>query len=392
ASCNKKSETMPAQALKPASTLQEMIAEKGSNPDEASISENTGNLSGAKRPDGKDGGHFVFTETNASGKNAIMQFQVMDNGKLTFVGATPSGGNGAGKGLGSQGALVLSKGHDWLYAVNAGSNSVSSFKINNDGSIALAHTEITRGLSPVSVTVYGNLLYVLNRGSDAIHGFRIGAGGRLSHIAGSTQALSGKVVDAPQIAFSPDGNWIIVTEKATNIISTFKVQSDGSVSAGIFTPSVGQTPFGFDFSRDRFMIVTNAVGGAAGAGSATSYTIGNNGKPNNVNGAVPNGQAAPCWMAVTKFGRFGYATNTASNNISSYYVSAGGVLYLVQAIAGNSGLSPVDIVVAANNYFVYALTPKSNTIDGFSRQMAGGLQSISSTTGIPVTATGLATY
>ncbi len=96
-------------------------------------------------------------------------------------------------------------------------------------------------------------------------------------MAGSTKPLSGTAVDAPQISFTPNGDWIVVTEKATNIISTFKVKNDGAVNQGIFTPSTGQTPFGFAFSRDLFMIVSNAAGGAAGAGSTTSYFTGNNG-------------------------------------------------------------------------------------------------------------------
>jgi 6-phosphogluconolactonase len=140
------------------------------------------------------------------------------------------------------------------------------------------------------------------------------------------------------------------------------------------------------------MIVTNAAGGAAGAGSVTSYMTGNNGKPRDVNGAVPNGQGAPCWMAVTKYGRFAYASNTGSNNISSYYVTPWGALFLVQARAVETGLAPADIVVAENNYYVYVLTAKSNSIGGFHRKLCGGLELIGSASGVPASATGLAIY
>ncbi len=242
------------------------------------------------------------------------------------------------------------------------------------------------------MSVYGNKVYVLNRGSDNIHGFWVNAEGKLSHIEGSTQPLSSTLVDAPQISFSPNGDWIIVTEKATNIVGTFKVNGDGSVATGIFTPSVGPTPFGFDFSRGRFMIVSNAAGGAAGAGSATSYTIGGNGVPDDVNGAVPDHQAAPCWFAITKYGRFAYTTNTASNNISSYYVAPWGGLYLVQEEAATTDGGPVDIVVAANNYFVYELNGKGQNIGGYHRMFLGGLKLIGNTSGLPAPATGLTTY
>lgn len=282
--------------------------------------------------------------------------------------------------------------HKWLFAVNAGSNSISSFKVNNNGSLTLASTAKSNGKTPVSVAVYGNLLYVLNRGSDHIHGFWIGNDGTLTAIDGSNKSLSGTGVDAPQISFTPNGDWVVVTEKATNIIGTFKVKDDGSAAKGIFTPSVGATPFGFAFSRDRFMIVSNAAGGAAGEGSATSYMVGYNGVPGDINGAVPNHQAAPCWFATTKFGRFAYTTNTATNNISSYYVAPGGGLYLVQGTAAATDAAPVDIVVAANNYFVYELNGKGQTIGGYKRNLLGGLALMGNESGIPAAATGLATY
>ncbi len=396
-SCNKNADKSINSLNQSKVVTEEMMSEKGNNPDEAAVNENSdlgspGNELNTPVGEGRNKGHYLYTESNSADQNHIVVYAIRANGSLEHKGNTASGGAGTGKGLGSQGALVVDKDHEWLYAVNAGSNSVSSFKVNNDGSVALAHTASTSGTTPVSVSVSGNLLYVLNRGSDNIDGYHIGSGGSLSHIAGSTQPLSSTSVDAPQISFSPDGIWVIVTEKATNIIGTFKVNNDGSVNAGTFTASVGPTPFGFEFSRNRFMIVSNAAGGAAGAGSATSYTIGNNGIPDDVNGAIPDFQAAPCWIAITKHGRFAYATNTASNNISSYYIAPWGGLYLVQSEAAKTDMGPVDIVVAANNFYVYVLNFKSNTIGGYHRNLLGGLEFMGNEPGVPVPATGLATY
>ncbi len=393
--CSKNGDKSITEQDHPKIVTEEMMAENGANPDEAAVKENSGTVSSELNSpvsEGRGSGHFLYTESNAAEGNSVVIYKIKNNGSLDYAGVTASGGAGTGKGLGSQGALVLDKNHDWLFAVNAGGNSVSSFKVNWDGSLTLAHTENTRGTVPVSVSVHGNLLYVLNRGSDNIQGFWVGEGGKLTPIEGSAQPLSSTLVDAPQISFSPDGSWVIVTEKATNIIGTFKVKNNGSVNSGIFTPSVGPTPFGFDFSRERFMIVSNAAGGAVGAGSATSYTIGFNGVPDDVNGAIPDHQAAPCWFAITKYGRFAYTTNTASNNISSYYVAPWGGLYLVQEEAAKTDNGPVDIVIAANNYFVYELNGKAATIGGYHRKFLGGLELINNTSGVPAAATGLATY
>lgn len=393
--CNKNTNSNIKQTDQPKSVLEEMMAEKGINPDEISITENTTNIVGplnSAEGEGRHNGHYLYTESNDGETNAILVYKIKHNGNLHLDGTTLSGGSGTGKALGSQGALVMDKNHEWLYAVNAGNNSVSSFEVQENGSLRLAHTENTLGIMPVSVTIHGNLLYVLNGGSSNIHGFLIGSEGRLTHIHESTKSLSGTGVDAPQILFTPNGEQIIVTEKATDIIGTFKVNNDGSINEGIFTPSVGQTPFGFDFSRGKFMIVSNAAGGAAGAGSATSYTLENDGMPKDINGAVPDNQAAPCWIAITKHGRFVYTTNTASNNISSYYVAPSGSLYLVQSEAAETGMAPLDIVIGANNYFVYELNSKSNTIGVYHRKFFGGLELIGNNPDLPVGATGLATY
>ncbi len=397
ASCNKSSEQTVTTPEQQAETTASMISENGANPDEnimavsadGATSLTATNSTGESR---NRNGHFLYSESNEEGINRIFVYQINRDGTLTSQGSTNSGGSGAGTGLGSQGALALSGDHGWLFAVNAGSNTVSSFKVNNDGSLTLAHTESSEGKKPVSVSVHGDLLYVLNFDSDNIHGFRIGEGGTLMHIPGSTQPLSGTGVVPPQISFTPNGNWLIVTEKATNKISSFRVKNDGSVSPDIATASTGMTPFGFDFGRDDFMIVSNAAGGADGAGSATSYHIGGNGVPREVNGAVPNFQGAPCWVATTQFGRFAFVSNTGSNSVSSYYIAPGGRLFLINKAAGSTDNAPADIVVAANNFNVYELNVKSGTIGEFHRTLLGGLQSIGSVSGLPAPVAGLVTF
>ncbi|MEP6466109.1 MAG: beta-propeller fold lactonase family protein [Parafilimonas sp.] len=387
-SCNKdlNHSANPAVTAQSSADLKTMMAENGNNPDEASI---TAMQSSNAINDGMD--HFLYTEDNNAGTNGIMMYKINTDGSLDLMGTTASGGVGTGAGLGSQGAVIISADNSWLFAVNAGSNSVSSFKINSDGTLMLAGTAATHGMKPVSVAAKSNMLYVLNTGSDNICGLWIGNDGTLTDIANSMQSLSATAVDAPQIAFSPVGNQVIVTEKATNTISTFKINSDGSANAGIFTPSVGATPFGFAFARDKYMIVSNAAGGAAGQGSATSYTVSNS-MLYDVNGAIADYQAAPCWFAVAKYGRFAYTTNTASNSISSYYISDAGALYLAQSTAGTTDAGPVDIVVAPNNYFVYELNGSGKSIGEYHRKFLGGLIIMGNQTGLPASATGLATF
>jgi VCBS repeat-containing protein len=400
AACKKNDETFlnntdAVNSSQHAVVTEAMMAENGGNPDEAAVNNNNNEgASFANTENEASGGnkHFVYTESNAADGNKILAYKIKNNGSLELKWTSMSGGNGTGSPLGSQGALVLDENNDWLYAVNAASNSVSSFKVENNGGLTLAHTVNTGGTTPVSVTVKGNLLYVLNRGSNNIQGIRIGNNGSLTHINNANKPLSGTGVDAPQISFTPDGSFIVVTEKATNKIGTFRLNNNGSINTGHFTTSTGATPFGFEFARNNFMVVSNAAGGAAGAGSSTSYTIHANGIPNAVNGAVANQQAAPCWVAVTAYGRYAFVTNTASNNISSYYVAPWGGLYLIRSDAAQSDAGPLDIVVAENNYYVYALNGGAKTITGYTRGLFGALNANGRETGLPNGSSGLATF
>src|SRR5262245_2590455 len=72
----------------------------------------------------------VYALTNAISGNAVAVWNRSSDGTLTPAGSYPTGGAGIAAGLGSQGALVLSQNHQWLFAVNAGSNNVSSLRVD----------------------------------------------------------------------------------------------------------------------------------------------------------------------------------------------------------------------------------------------------------------------
>ena len=61
----------------------------------------------------------------------------------------------------SQGSLAYNAGQGLLYAVNAGSNTVSVFAVHGDA-LALQQVVWSGGAFPVSVAVHGDLVYVLN--------------------------------------------------------------------------------------------------------------------------------------------------------------------------------------------------------------------------------------
>src|SRR5437660_7834359 len=134
----------------------------------------------------------VFALTNQVAGNSVAIYVRAADGTLTWAGSVATGGTGAGSGLGSQGALALSDDGRWLFAVNAGSNDISAFRVSPRG-LTLTSRVASGGVRPISLTAHGDVLYVLNAGGDGnISGFTVGGGGALTAIAGSTRPRSGR--------------------------------------------------------------------------------------------------------------------------------------------------------------------------------------------------------
>ena len=88
----------------------------------------------------------------------------------------------------SQGALAFDSRHNLLYAVNAGSNTVSVFAVLGDR-LALIQVVPSGGTFPVSVAVSSDVVYVLNaENGGALQGYRVVLD-HLLPLPGSTRQL-----------------------------------------------------------------------------------------------------------------------------------------------------------------------------------------------------------
>lgn len=338
-------------------------------------------------------GTRLYTLNNAPSGNAVLAFERRDDGTLEGPVATPTGGNGTGAGLGSQGALIASIEDRELFAVDAGSNDVAALRITPNGLQPLGITP-SGGERPISLTRSGRLLFVLNAGGNGgIAGFRIGADGRLSLIAGSVHGLGGNATAPAQISFTPDGAHLLVTEKAANAIAVYDVAANGSVSEPHVFPSSGMTPFGFAFARSNAAIVSEAAGGSANGSSASSYHVGA-GSLMLVSGSVPTHQTAACWVAVSPGGEFAYTTNAGSNSISGFHVGSDGSLALLDADGHTATAdgSPIDGTFDRSGDYLYVLNAAAHSVNGYQRQSDGHLVPVQGAGGLPVGTVGLAAF
>src|SRR6202789_4274244 len=194
----------------------------------------------------------VFVMTNNADANQVVAFRRGANGTLEDPRSYGTDGRGSGgtvDPLSSQGSLTLSTDDAWLFAANAGSGSVSVFRVNG-AQLELTDRVATEGSEPNSVAQFGSLVYVLNTaGSSSVVGFNF-YNGKLVPIPNSQRFLSANGVVSGSVAFSPDGQFLIVTEQKTNNLDVFKVRSDGSLSQATITASVGPGAFSARFTRN----------------------------------------------------------------------------------------------------------------------------------------------
>src|SRR6185436_3822276 len=164
----------------------------------------------------------VYVLSNQPTGNSVIRFDRSRDGSLVAAGEYPTGGTGTGGSLSSQGAVTIDDAGRYLYAVNAGSGSVTSFRIRRDG-LQLIDTAPSGGTMPTSVTVHGDLVYVLNAGGAGnISGFSVHQGD-LQPLAGSMRPLSAAGTQPAEVAFSPDGDRVVVSERATQQLDVYAV-------------------------------------------------------------------------------------------------------------------------------------------------------------------------
>lgn len=337
----------------------------------------------------------VFTMTNAADGNEVIMFERAQDGSLLPGKSFSTGGLGSGGGLGNQAALVLSKNHRWLFVVNPGSDEVSVFAIRQNR-LVLRDKIHSGGIRPISVTFDRGLLYVLNDGSDSISGFTMNRHGKLQPLDGSTRSLSGTGTGSAQIQFDPDGEVLVVTEKATNLIDTFVLDEHGLPGDVQSFASVGQTPFGFSFDKRGHLIVSEAVGGAPDASSVSSYIVTDNGNISVISGAVATTETAACWIVVTRNGRYAYTTNAGSSSVSGYTVARNGSLTLLDADGRTgdtgAGTAPIDMALSNDSRYLYTLSASDSSITAFQVGSDGSLTDIQRVNIPSARVNGLAAY
>jgi 6-phosphogluconolactonase (cycloisomerase 2 family) len=328
-------------------------------------------------------GGAVFVQTDNTAGNQVVAYQRAADGTLTQVGTYATGGLGGVLGgsvvdhLASQGSLRYDAQRSLLFAVNAGSDTVSVFAVHGDR-LALRQVVASGGSFPVSVAVYGDVVYVLNAlNGGSVQGYRL-LGDDLVPLPGSSRALGLDPTETPQytstpgqVAFTPDGSQLIVTTKNNgNDIDVFQVGAGGWLSK---SPAVnaepGTVPFAITFDTSGDLVIAEA-----GTDALATFSVAGDGTVTAID-QLTDSQAATCWVAPT--GQYLFASNAGSATESGY-TSADGQLTLIGDT--NTDAGTVDAAATPDGQFLYVQTGGAGIVDEFSVGAGGSLTSLGSVT------------
>jgi 6-phosphogluconolactonase (cycloisomerase 2 family) len=346
-------------------------------------------LSAGARASG-DAPGAIYALTNSPTGNAVVAYDRAGDGQLVPAGSFATGGLGSGAGLGSQGAVIVSEDHHLVFAVNAGSDSISSFRIRPDG-LELVDTAPSGGTMPTSVAFRAGLLYVLNAGvPNNVSAFSVSRIGKLASLGGLARPLSAASTDPAQVGFSDDGGTLLVTERATNVIDSYTIDEDGFLTGPFVHASSGPVPFGFAVDKRDTLIVSEAGAG----GGASTYRIEGGGALDPVSSMVMTGQRAACWAVVTKNGRYGYVINAGTGNISGLAIDKDGSASLLDpsGVTATTGGNPTDAALSHDSQFLYVRVSAFNAIAAFRIRSDGSLAPLPPLTGTPAGLVGLAGF
>jgi len=371
----------------------------------------------AASADGPEGALYAMTNQP---HNQIVVFARAADGSITEVQRVDTRGAGSLNNppfpqdhLDADNEIELTAEGTLLFAVNAGDDTVSSFRVSPHGQLTLVDRKPSGGHHPVSLDSYKGLLYVVNEldqsGND-VSGLRYTPRGTMTPIPGSTRSLAtpyspnnGFGFAAPladQVLFSPDGRELSVPERTSNSfhgqIDTFAMAGDGTPGLAQTNASNGFIPFGLAWDPKGHLIVANAGSPFVNPqfqGSASSYSrSGTTLTP--IDNQSSNGLAT-CWVSITNNGKYAFMSNQHSQDLSRFAIGKNGQLTLLGTVP-TSGPG-ADAALSGNSHYLYILDVLNANgshgalIDSYRVGPDGSLVHLATTDpGIPDSASGLA--
>jgi 6-phosphogluconolactonase (cycloisomerase 2 family) len=393
-------------------------------------------------------GH-LYMQTNET-RNAVVHYYRSASGKLTETGRLSTGGAGSGvfKPISGQesapnafegaGSVILTPDRGFLFTTNGGDNSVSSFRVGEDGWLTLLDCKPTgnsvKGRSGTAKSLAFSptlsTLYVVHAfGPDHVRLMAVDREGKLTArperytvntqektervptmgvlspdgkflLVGTTfdqpPVLTGAYPDGSPIIWvrQPDGKFKVIASNAPDPdgLVVFPLREDGTLGTAQFHDAKAASPFYIAFLHKR--PDTFVVGYAVGDGCAMG-TIDEDGKISiGPLAKIDTSAGRPselCWLAVSPDDRLVFATNFGYSNISSCRIN-GAELSIAKdpacqkvpgdgtfrAINGTVSSGPSDCWITPDGAYLYQIYGNASKLVGYATRPDGSLDEITS--------------
>ena len=395
-----------------------------------------------------NGGH-LYIQTNEI-QNAIIHYHRDANGALTEAERCATGGAGSGtfKPISGQdsapnafegaGSVILTRDRRFLFTTNGGDNSVSSFRVGEDGRLTLLDCKPTgnpvEGRSGTAKSLAyapssGTLFVLHSFGPDHLRLMFVDGGGKLTarperYTVNTTSkrnrvatmvvvspnedlVLVGTTFDEPIVltGLYPDGSPILWVQRAGGAfhsiasnapdpdgLAVFPLQKDGSLDTARFYDAGGGSPFYIAFLHGRpdTFVIGYAVADACSMGTIeqdATVSIGPLVKIDTSAG-LPS---ELCWLAVSPDDRTIYATNFGYSNISSFHINGSGLEIAcdpacprvpgdgtARGLCGDVTSGPSDNWITPDGAYLYQIYGNASKLVGYATQPDGSLNEVAS--------------
>lgn len=372
----------------------------------------------------------VYAMSNKLDENTIVAYGRNEDGTLSLIGEFPTGGIG-GDFDGPEGldplisaySLTKTQDNQYLLAANAGSNSITAFKINGDYSLTVSDIIGTNGTGPNSIAVRDRIVYVSNIDEDgnfngepdqegSLTGFVLNRSGRFLPISRSNRSLGNR---PSAVQFSPDGNFLVVASinagsstlasGSTDEIVVYAVNRGGILSDWPVSAATSTLPdnaegrnlpsaIGFQIVGDNYVVVTEArefqPNGTPPAfpllqtGSVSTWQIQSDGSLTPINLDVLSGDGSSqgrtaCWLDFSNDGSYFWVSNAIEAGLAAYSFNSGQIELINATAAQGTGAGDttdpgsafattdgwIDLWVSDDGKYLYQLFGLDGTIGVF---------------------------
>jgi 6-phosphogluconolactonase (cycloisomerase 2 family) len=390
------------------------------------------------------GGGHLYMQTNEV-KNAIIHYRWSANGALAEVERVATGGAGSGElspiyhikrpnDFEGAGSVILTPDRRFLFATNAGDNSVSSFAVDKEGRLKQLDVKPTGnptngGAKSLAYAPSSQTLFVLHTvGPDHLRLMSVNGEGKLT---ARPEQYSVNTKDWPNrgptmVVLSPDGKFLVVATAFDELpsrknpdgsvilwiphgpdgtlhvivsnapdpdgIVVFPVGKDGGLGEPSFYDARGAVPFYIAFLHNRpdtFLI---------GFGVADGLAMGRIDAEGKINVGpivkIDTSAGLPsevCWLAVSPDDRFVFTTNFGYSTISSFRIDGNGLSIAkdpaspkvkgdgtFRAIDGVVSSGPSDSWLTPDGAYLYQIYGNASKLVGYATQRDGSLKEITS--------------